>query len=280
MYEQIEIKCKNNGKVLLAILARNKGHVLLRYLECIDNLEYDKKLITIYINTNNNTDNTLEILDKWTQENQDKYAYIEYEKGNYKEMDRITSNPHTWTTLRFNILGKIRNKSLQKTIENNCDYYFVVDCDNFLEPYTLTDLIEEDKPIIAPMLTAFPETNDSYSNFFCDVTPNGYYKAHKDYMRILNQEMKGTFELPVVHCTYLIKYEYIDKLNYLDNTQHHEFVIFSRYARNNKINQYLSNKQNYGKCVHFFDENIKLEDEKMRIEKYELINKNKLILEE
>src|SRR3972149_7992888 len=70
---------ENKGKILLTILARNKAHVLLKYLECIDNLDYNKKLIYIYINTNNNIDNTLEILQEWSKNNQHKYAKIDFE---------------------------------------------------------------------------------------------------------------------------------------------------------------------------------------------------------
>lgn len=259
---------KRDPKILLAILARNKGHVLEKYLGCIENLNYDKKRIVIYINTNNNSDNTLEILDKWVMRNREKYFGIEYEKHEKEEMSEISSRPHDWNGKRFKVLGEIRNKSLRKTKELSCEYYFVVDCDNFLIPETLKELIEEDKPIIAPMLRAIPEANDSYSNFFCATTPNGYYKYHPDYMQILKREILGTFEVPVVHCTYLIKGEYLDKLNYIDNTQHHEFVIFSRFARNNKVGQYICNKSKYGECVHFYDENISLEGEKMKLHDY------------
>ena len=145
-------------------------------------------------------------------------------------------------------------------------------------PSTLKDLVEENKSIIAPMITAIPEVNDSYSNYFSDISQNGYYKAHKNYMKILKREMMGTFEVPVVHCTYLIKRKYIDQLNYLDNTQHHEFIIFSRSARQNKIGQYICNKKIYGECVHFKDENIKLEDERIRLEKHELLMRNRVVL--
>ena len=62
-YPNIQIfRKENGGKILLAILARNKEHVLPDYLNCIYNQTYNKKLITIYINTNNNCDATEQIL--------------------------------------------------------------------------------------------------------------------------------------------------------------------------------------------------------------------------
>lgn len=237
--------------VLLAILARNKAHVLKEYLEKIENLDYDKKLIYIYINTNNNCDQTKEILLQWIEDNKSLYADINFESV---EFDNLTSTkPHDWNAERFHALATIRNKSLQKTKDFHCDYYFVVDCDNFIAPYTLKSLIAHDKPIIAPMLRSIPEENDSYSNFFCAVSPSGYYQAHSDYSHILHRLKIGVFKVPVVHCTYLIKADYLDRLNYIDGTPDYEFVIFSRLARNNHIDQYLCNDRDYGTLLHFFE---------------------------
>ena len=252
-------------RVLLAILARNKGHVLDKYLKCIDDLDYNKKLISVYINTNNNIDDTEEKLNKWVEENKTKYENIEMEKKEYVELESTSIDPHAWTGTRFKKLAEIRNKSLKKTVEYDCDYYFVIDCDNFVIPQTLKDLINEDKPIIAPMLKAIPEISDYYSNFFAEITPSGYMKNCDKYYEIFNRDIKGTFNVPVVHCTYLIKRECIEKLNYIDDTDQHEFVIFSRCARKNNIDQYICNKEEYGKCVHFYDDKITLEEEKTKL---------------
>jgi len=241
---------------------------LERYLKCIENLNYNKKLITIYIVSNNNIDNSYNIIENWAINNQEKYSYIEIERGDVKTLIDTSSDPHNWTDIRLKILSFIRNKSLQKTKEYNCDYYFTIDCDNFINPDTLNDLIEEDKPIIAPMLIAFPEENDNYSNFFYDVTPNGYCKSHKNYNKILRRDMIGTFEVPVVHSTYLIKKEYIDNLSFMDETTHHDYVIFGRFARGNNIKQYICNKKNYGTCIHFNNNSISLDDEKVKILEY------------
>ena len=249
--------------VLLSILARNKEHVLPKYLQCIDALDYDKKLITIYINTNNNEDNTKEILQQWTEKNKNLYRNIIVESH---EVDTLQqTRPHEWTATRFKVLGGIRNKSLQKTKECGCDYYFVVDCDNFITPCTLKTLIAKDKPIIAPFLLAIPEKNDYYSNYFCDTTETGYYKDHPDYVKIHQHVLTGTFKVPVVHCTYLIKADCIDKLNYIDDTNDYEFVIFSRNARKNQVDQYICNEQNFGVLLHFYEDlTLAAEKEKMQ----------------
>ena len=248
-------------KVLIAILARNKAHVLPEYLKCIEDLDYDKKMITVYINTNDNEDATAEILEKWTKENKERYSNIELE--HYQIEGNPQARPHEWTGARFKILGNIREKSLKKTKEYGCDYYFVVDCDNFITPTTLKELMDKDKPIIAPLLKAVPEVNDCYSNYFCAIDANGYYANHPDYYPILQGSMSGTFKVPVVHCTYLIKAECLDKLGYVDESHDYEFVIFSKKARESNIDQYICNEKKFGTLLHFHQD-ISLQEEKER----------------
>jgi len=230
--------------VLIAILARNKAHFLPTFLQCINNLEYDKKSISIYINTNNNEDDTVEILEEWMNKHRSQYRNIEMEQHEIKDLDNTL--PHEWTVPRFKILGAIRNKSLAKTKEHHCDYYFVVDCDNFIKPNTLKILVQKAKPIIAPMLRSIPRKHSTYSNFFCDITETGYYQPHEDYYPILHRKKIGTFQAPVVHCTYLIDSKYVDQLSYLDGTDDYEFVIFSRIARQKQIEQFICNEVNFG----------------------------------
>lgn len=253
-----------NKTVLLAILARNKAHALPRYLKCIENQDYPKNLITIYINTNNNIDNTQEILSNWAKENKEKYKAIIFEEHNVSDISQ-TTDPHDWNSSRFKTLALIRNKSMRKAKEHHTDFYFVVDCDNFIAPFTLSDLVSKDKPIIGPLLRCIPEPKDVYANFFCDIDDQGYYKEHPDYFPILKRRMVGSFKVPVVHCTYLVKSENIDKLDYIDETDDYEFVIFSRTARNNHIDQYITNEEEYGVQIHFL-QNVSLEEEKNRLE--------------
>jgi hypothetical protein len=251
--------------VLLAILARNKAHILDKYLSCIENLDYDKSLITLYINTNNNVDGTEQILEEWIAAHENEYRSVIYEAYDLKPFD--SNLPHEWHGKRFKVLAEIRNKSLRVAQEVGADYYFVVDCDNFIRPYTLSYLIGKDKPIIAPFLEPIPEGGDRYSNYFCGINKYGYYQEHPEYFKIFSREKVGTFKVPVVHCTYLIKAEYLDQLSYSDSSSDYEFVIFSRIARNNKINQYICNEYDFGELIHFYD-SPSLEEEAARMEEY------------
>ncbi len=250
--------------VLVAILARNKEHVLPRFLQCLENQDYPKKLITIYIKTDNNQDNTKALLEAWTAANKPYYKEIIFdEEPTAKAI--VDSDPHAWSPLRFKTLALIRNKSLKKAQETGSDYYFVADCDNFIARYTLSDLVAKDKPIIAPYLRSIPEPYDLYSNFFYACEPNGYYMDHPNHIPILKRTLVGTFKVDLVHCTYLINSKHLDKLSYIDGTDDYEFIIFSRLARKHGIDQYITNEKEYGVQIHF-NHNVSLQEEKSRLE--------------
>lgn len=244
--------------VLLSILARNKAHVLPDFLSCIDALDYDKQKIVVYINTNNNQDNTAQLLEDWIASKGNAYRDIIYENHEVETLSACA--PHEWSPARFKVLGAIRNRSMNMAIEINSDFYFVVDCDNFIIPSTLRNLVSHDKPIIAPMLRAIPNENDCYSNFFSGVDSAGYYADTGEYFPILYWQKTGVFEVPVAHCTYLVQTRYIPELTYIDGTDDYEFVIFSRRARERGIGQFICNEEHFGYVLHPTDD-ISLQEE-------------------
>lgn len=252
--------------VLIAILARNKAHVLPTYLRCLENFDYDKKLISIYINTNNNSDSTQEIVEAWAKENEGKYARIIFENHNLEGLPATT--PHHWPNERLSTLAVIRNKSLRLTKELGCDYYFVADCDAFLAPFTLKELVKKELPIVAPMLRGVPETNDWFSNFFYNVDENGFWRdeGSDGYFPFFRREALGTVSVGLVHVAYLIRADEIDKLNYQreDGNYVHEweYQTLARTARESEVDQFVCNEKDFGTTLHFTDmDGITLEEE-------------------
>ena len=231
----------NNGKVLIAILARDKEATLPLYLECIEKLDYDKKNIVLYIRTNNNSDNTVNILFDFVFKNKDAYGEIIFDNTN---INKELTTHHSWNADRFSVLGDIRKESLDIALQHKCDYYFVADCDNFILPHTLKNLMRFDVPIIAPFLVS--DQSNYYSNYHYEVDDNGYLHSEDKYMWVFSRVAKGTFQVKVVHCTYLIKAEFLDRLQYNDGSGRHEYVIFSDSARKNDISQYIDNTDVYG----------------------------------
>ena len=170
-----------------------------------------------------------------------------FENVDVENIDQNTNvvQPHVWGAKRLKLLGSIRNKSMQMAKKHKCDFYFVIDCDNFILPHTLRELVNKDKPIIAPMLRSMPRKNH-HTNFFADTHPLGYWLDDQDEQKILQNFVQGTFKVPVVHCTYLINTKHIDKLNYVDAMGSHEFIVFSNSARANGIDQYICNEKEFG----------------------------------
>lgn len=228
--------------IVMAILAHNQEHVLPRYLDSIDKLSYDKQAIIVYINADQSEDRTREVLKKWAEENRDVYRTIIFENNErFNHLKDKSKNERD---------AAIKNASLQLAKERHSDYYFVSDCDNFIASDTLADLVRKDKPIIAPMLKALPAPNDPFSNFFCAVDNNGYYVHAEEYFDILNGKKVGTFQVPLVNRTYLVKADCFDKLTYADGSGQHDFVVFSRSARNQGVAQYICNEKDYGRILH------------------------------
>lgn len=228
--------------VLISILAKEKAGFLPLYLECLYNLDYPRDRIGLYIRSNNNKDDTVDILRTYVENYGGEYYDI-YQ--NYLDVEEKVEeyDEHEWNEVRFGVLGKIRQKSMEYAYDNGYDYYFVIDCDNFIIPETLNHLITLNKDIVGP-LVALP--GQMYGNFHHCIDEDGYYIDCDEYQAIRNRWMKGQILVNVIHCTYLINTDVIPKLTYLDGTDRHEYVIFSNSCRDNNIDQYIDNTKVWG----------------------------------
>ena len=237
-------RLSGSPRVLLAILAKQKAPSLPLYLDCIEALDYPKSAITLHIRTNNNTDKTEQILRDWVDRVGRHYAAVEFDASDVAAPVQAFRE-HEWNATRFGVLGRIRNASFERALALGCDFYFVADCDNFVRRETLRELVALDLPIVAPLLRSIiPEK--LYSNLHAEIDANGYYRSCDQYEWIVARRVRGLIEVPVVHCTYLVRADVIPALSYLDGSDRHEYVIFSDSARKAAIPQYLDNRQVYG----------------------------------
>jgi len=235
--------------VFISVLTRNHGKFLPHYFRSLEEMDYDKKNIVIYINTNNNDDDTMGFLTSWIGQNYFKYRNIIFEKG--IDDPKITKDLY-WDhddNRRLKKMASIRNRSLDICRLEKTDYYFVIDTDNWVAPFTLKYLIEKEKPIIAPFMKLYDESS-MYTNYFTDVSETGYFQSSPLDIEIWKRENTiGTFKVPLVHCTYLIDTKYINSLSYTSNywgDHHYEFVLFANNARENNVDQYICNEKLFG----------------------------------
>ena len=231
--------------VFLSILARDNAALLPRFLKQIDQLDYNKKNITLFIRACNSSDETNEILHAWKK----KRAHL------YREVILDTTDlPHLAPSLpspqRFKIPKELRQESLQMALKARCDYFFNVDCDNFIAPSTLKLLVSKMKPLIAPLLKNFPPSGDLSSNFFAAVTEHGTFQDHPDYLDILQGKKRGTFRVPLVLGSYLIRQDALQGLTYVDDTYDPEYIVFARSVREQGVEQYVCNEQDFGSMIH------------------------------
>ena len=233
--------------VTIAILAKDKAHVLPLYLNLIENQTYPADKIKLYIRTNNNHDQTAVLLAQWIEKVKDRYSEIYYDASDVAEPVHAYS-PHEWNAVRFQVLGRLRQESVDWAREKNT-HYFVVDCDNFIAPKTLETLLHTGLPVIGPLLRNGDDPVGVYSNYHYVTDENGYYKDSKLYFEILYQTIKGLIEVEVIHCTYLIRHDVLDLVSYNDNSGRHEYVIFSDTLRKSGVPQYIDNRHIYGKLT-------------------------------
>lgn len=242
--------------VTIAILAKDKAHTLPLYLECIENQTWPANKTCLYIRTNNNNDYTAEILRNWVMHVGSRYAKIYFDDTDVADQVQEFGQ-HEWNYTRFKVLGEIRQDSVDWAKENR-SHYFVADCDNFICPDTIESLMKTNLPIIAPFLKC--HGNVYYSNYHDAIDANGYYASSEFYHAILGQKIKGILDVPVVHCTYFIRYEVLDTVCYDDESARYEYVIFSHSARKKNIPQYIDNRKVYG-YVSFAENRQDLENE-------------------
>ena len=240
--------------IVVAILSKDKEQTLPFYLNCLYNQTYDKKYIHLYIRTNDNKDNTNSILTDFLEKHDKEYGSTYFDNSSVSETLKQYQH-HEWNSLRFSILGKIRQDSIDYALKLNA-HYFVADCDNFIIPTTIENLFKNKNiGVIAPMLKSGFDTEchiktvceqEFYSNYHYDVDTNGYYKNHPNYYTIFNHDMNGLFRVCCVHCTYFIAHKYLSSIIYNDNTHRFEYVIFSETLRKRNIPQYIDNTNKYG----------------------------------
>lgn len=237
-------------RVLVALVCRNSEHSLPHVLGAIDRLNYPKDRMALWVATDHNSDNTTELLREWLINVQNFYHYVEWRPQEEPSLYENESGPKQWTDPRYEHVMKLRQAALETAREMWADYFLVVDCDNLLTNRdVLWKLMKENKTIVAPML----ESRAAYSNFWCGMTSQGYYRRTPSYMPIRRQERKGCFAVPMVHSTYLVDLRKEASRQLAFYPPHPDYswafddiIIFAFSARMADVQMYICNKETYG----------------------------------
>ncbi len=233
--------------ITIAILAKDKAHLLPLYLQCIERQTYPASLIRLYVRTNNNRDNTEAILRDWIARVRHRYAEIYWNAEDVPERVQDYS-PHEWNSVRLQALCRLRQESVAWAKARNT-HYFIADCDNFIVPDTIETLMNTGLPVVGPLLRNGDDMKSFYANYHHLTDSNGYYKSSPQYYDILYQKAKGLIQVDVIHCTYLVRREVLEHASYIDGSGRYDYVIFSDTLRKKSIPQYIDNRRLYGKLT-------------------------------
>uniref|UniRef100_A0AAQ4QJ38 Collagen beta(1-O)galactosyltransferase 2b n=1 Tax=Gasterosteus aculeatus aculeatus TaxID=481459 RepID=A0AAQ4QJ38_GASAC len=237
-------------KVMIAIVARNAAHSLPHHLGCIERLEYPKERIAIWAATDHNVDNTTAMLREWLKRAQSVYHYVEWRPMEEPKSYTDEWGPKHWPPSRFNHVLKLRQAALKAARERWADYILFVDSDNLLtNPRVLNLLMAENLTLAAPML----ESRSLYSNYWCGVTPQGYYKRTPDYQPIREWKRLGCYAVPMVHSTFLIDLRRAASRDLAFYPPHPDYswafddiMVFAFSARQAGVQMYVCNREHYG----------------------------------
>ncbi|KAJ7993017.1 hypothetical protein DPEC_G00268080 [Dallia pectoralis] len=237
-------------KVMIAILARNAAHSLPHYLGCIDKLDYPKERIAIWAAVDHSVDNSTSMLREWMKQTQDQYHYVEWRPMDEPKSYTDEWGPKHWPPSRFSHVMKLRQAALKAARERWADYILFADSDNLLtNPRVLSLLMAENLTLVAPML----ESRSLYSNFWCGITPQGYYKRTPDYQPIREWKRLGCFAVPMVHSTFLLDLRRDASLALAFYPPHPDYswsfddiMVFSFSARQADVQMYVCNREHYG----------------------------------
>ncbi|XP_062938230.1 inactive glycosyltransferase 25 family member 3 isoform X3 [Cynocephalus volans] len=187
--------------VVLAILARNAEHSLPHYLGALERLDYPRARLALWCATDHNIDNTTEILQEWLAAVGDDYAAVVWRPEGEPRPYPDEEGPKHWTKERHQFLMELKQEALTFARGWGADYILFADTDNILtNNQTLRLLMEQRLPVVAPML----DSQTYYSNFWCGITPQGYYRRTAEYFPTKNRQHRGCFRVPMVHSTFLV----------------------------------------------------------------------------
>ncbi|XP_073705594.1 procollagen galactosyltransferase 1 [Garra rufa] len=237
-------------RVMIALICRNAQHSLPHFLGTIERLNYPKDRIALWVATDHNIDNTTYLLRDWLINVQKLYHYVEWRPKEEPRKFSDEEGPKDWTNERYAYIMKLRQAALDSAREMWADYLMMIDCDNLLiNRDVLWKLIKENKTIVAPMM----ESRAAYSNFWCGMSSQGYYKRTPAYIPMRKQVRKGCFAVPMVHSTFLIDLRKEASRALAFHPPHPDYtwafddiIVFAFSARMAEVQMFVCNKETYG----------------------------------
>uniref|UniRef100_A0AAZ3NYW4 PLOD1-3-like GT domain-containing protein n=1 Tax=Oncorhynchus tshawytscha TaxID=74940 RepID=A0AAZ3NYW4_ONCTS len=140
-----------------------------------------------------------------------------------------------------------------RTMDSQCDYYFSIDADVVIvNPDVLRILIEENKSVIAPMLSRHGKL---WSNFWGALSPEGFYSRSEDYIDIVQGKRAGLWNVPYITQVYMIKGFWavlrgrLSQVSLYSQEGMDPDMVFCRAVRDQGVFMFVSNRDEFGRLV-------------------------------
>ncbi|XP_056155998.1 multifunctional procollagen lysine hydroxylase and glycosyltransferase LH3 [Lampris incognitus] len=132
-----------------------------------------------------------------------------------------------------------------------CDFYLSMDSEvALINPDMIRILMEENKPIIAPMLSRHGKL---WSNFWGSLSPEGFYSRSEDYIDIVQGKRIGVWNVPYITQVYLVRASVLrSKLAqvslYIQEGMDAD-MVFCRTIRDQGVFMFVSNRDEFGRLL-------------------------------
>ncbi|XP_038604650.1 procollagen-lysine,2-oxoglutarate 5-dioxygenase 2 isoform X2 [Tachyglossus aculeatus] len=231
---------KDYPKVTIAVFIEQPTPFLPRFLDLLLTLDYPKEALNLFIHNN--------------EVYHEKHIKAFWEKAkNIITTIKIVGPEESLSQ------AEARNMGMDVCRQNeHCDYYFSLDADVVLtNPSTLRLLIEQNRKIIAPLVTRHGKL---WSNFWGTLSPDGYYARSEDYVDIVQGNRVGLWNIPYMANVYLIKGQTLrtemKDRNYFVRDKLDPDMALCKNAREMGVFMYISNRHEFGRLLSTANYNI------------------------
>lgn len=111
--------------VLLISLIRNKAHTLPLFLTYLQEQDYPKDRIALWLVTDHNEDNSREILETWLDRAQRLYHSVYYQFNDSEKLRKDEWNMTHWPEDRFVDVIRMKEEALEHGRKSWADFVFV-----------------------------------------------------------------------------------------------------------------------------------------------------------
>lgn len=149
LYGQNEVESKKRSSVLIVSPVRQKPAILSAFLRAINNLDLEGLNVDFCLIDDNDMEQSSNQLTWFLRQKRYRSCIIRPNKSNHAQMPYVCNEQtHCWNEELVWRVASFKNGAIERAVEGNYDYLFLVDSDVILQPKSLKSLISCSKDIV------------------------------------------------------------------------------------------------------------------------------------